>query len=72
MISSELPEVLRMSHRVVVMSEGRVTRIVTAAEATQESIMHYATLRPDENVEDAVELGLDPLETGAAEGEDAS
>ncbi|MPZ81758.1 MAG: ATP-binding cassette domain-containing protein [Actinophytocola sp.] len=69
MISSELPEVLRMSHRVVVMSEGRVTRILTAAEATQESIMHYATLRPDENVEDAVELGLDPVETGAAEGE---
>ena len=25
MISSELPEVLRMSHRIVVMSEGRVT-----------------------------------------------
>jgi len=67
MISSELPEVLRMSHRVVVMSEGRVTRILTAAEATQERIMHYATLRPDENVEDAMELGLDPVETGAAE-----
>ncbi|MGH3879612.1 MAG: sugar ABC transporter ATP-binding protein [Actinophytocola sp.] len=71
MISSELPEVLRMSHRVVVMSEGRVTQVLTAAEATQESIMHFATLRPDENVEDAEELGLDPVETGAAEGEGA-
>jgi ribose transport system ATP-binding protein len=70
MISSELPEVLRMSHRVVVMSEGRVTGVLSAAEATQESIMHYATLRPDENVEDAVELGLDPVETGAVEGEE--
>jgi ribose transport system ATP-binding protein len=69
MISSELPEVLRMSHRVVVMSEGRVTRVLTAAEATQERIMHYATLRPDENVDDAVELGLDPVDTGAAEQE---
>jgi len=69
MISSELPEVLRMSHRVVVMSEGRVTGILTAAEATQESIMHYATLRPDENVEDAMELGLDPAETGAEEAQ---
>jgi ribose transport system ATP-binding protein len=68
MISSELPEVLRMSHRVVVMSEGRVTQILDAAEATQESIMHYATLRPDENVEDAMELGLNPVETGAVEG----
>ncbi|MCT2583770.1 sugar ABC transporter ATP-binding protein [Actinophytocola sp. S1-96] len=70
MISSELPEVLRMSHRVVVMSEGRVTRILDAAEASQETIMHYATLRPDENVEDAKELGLDPVETGAAEDEE--
>ncbi|MGP4115237.1 sugar ABC transporter ATP-binding protein [Streptomyces sp. 4N509B] len=46
MISSELPEILRLSHRVVVMSEGRVTRVLDAAEATQEAIMHHATLRP--------------------------
>jgi ribose transport system ATP-binding protein len=46
MISSELPEVLRMSHRVVVMSEGRVTGELSAGEATQESVMHLATLRP--------------------------
>ncbi|AXK32533.1 sugar ABC transporter ATP-binding protein [Streptomyces armeniacus] len=46
MISSELPELLRMSHRVVVMSEGRVTGELTADEATQEKVMHYATLRP--------------------------
>jgi ribose transport system ATP-binding protein len=47
MISSELPEVLRMSHRIVVMSEGRVTGHLDAAEATQESVMHFATLRPE-------------------------
>ena len=47
MISSELPEVLRMSHRVIVMSEGRVTGQLDAAEATQESVMHLATLRPE-------------------------
>ncbi len=46
MISSELPEVLRMSHRVLVMCEGRITGELGAAEATQESIMHLATLRP--------------------------
>jgi ribose transport system ATP-binding protein len=45
MISSELPEILRMSHRVVVMCEGRVTGILEAGEATQESIMKYATMR---------------------------
>ncbi len=46
MISSELPEILRMSHRVLVMCEGRITGELAAAEATQESIMHLATLRP--------------------------
>jgi ribose transport system ATP-binding protein len=45
MISSELPEILRMSHRVVVMCEGRVTGILNAGEATQESIMKFATMR---------------------------
>lgn len=47
MISSELPEVLRMSHRVVVMCEGRVTGILNVNEATQETIMKYATMRSD-------------------------
>jgi ribose transport system ATP-binding protein len=45
MISSELPEILRMSHRVVVMCEGQVTGILNAAEASQENIMKYATMR---------------------------
>jgi ribose transport system ATP-binding protein len=45
MISSELPEILRMSHRVVVMCEGRVTGILDADEMTQESIMKFATMR---------------------------
>ena len=67
MISSELPEVLRMSHRIVVMSEGRITGVLRADEATQEKVMHHATLRPDENPEDAAELGLvEPVATGAA------
>ena len=45
MISSELPEILRMSHRIVVMCEGRITGELTAAEATQERIMKFATQR---------------------------
>ncbi|MNJ56328.1 Ribose import ATP-binding protein RbsA [compost metagenome] len=45
MISSELPEVLRMSHRVLVMCEGRITGELTSVEATQEAIMKYATMR---------------------------
>ncbi len=47
MISSELPEVLRMSHRVVVMADGRVTGILPAGEASQEAIMRLATHRDD-------------------------
>jgi len=45
MISSELPEILRMSHRIIVMCEGRVTGELTSAEATQEKIMQLATQR---------------------------
>jgi len=44
-ISSELPEILRLSHRVMVMCEGRVTGEQPASEATQESIMQLATRR---------------------------
>jgi len=42
-ISSELPEVLRISHRIAVMCEGRLTGILDRQEATQETIMNLAT-----------------------------
>ena len=45
MISSELPEILRMSHRILVMCEGRITGELAAGEATQEKIMTFATQR---------------------------
>ncbi len=45
MISSELPEILRMSQRIVVMCEGRITGEISITEATQENIMRYATKR---------------------------
>ncbi len=45
MISSELPEILRMSHRVIAMCEGRITGELPIAEATQEKIMKFATQR---------------------------
>jgi ribose transport system ATP-binding protein len=45
-ISSELPEILRVSHRIAVMSEGRLTGILPGgANTTQEAIMHLATKR---------------------------
>ncbi len=48
MISSELPEILRMSDRIMVMCEGRVTGSLAIEEASQEKIMHFATLRNQE------------------------
>ena len=44
MISSELPEVLRMSDRIIVMCEGRKTGELSIEEASQERIMHMATV----------------------------
>ena len=43
MISSELPEVLGMADRIVVMSEGRVTATIDRVDATPEGVMHAAT-----------------------------
>jgi ABC-type sugar transport system ATPase subunit len=43
MISSELPEVLGMSDRILVMHEGHVTGLFNRAEATQEIIINAAT-----------------------------
>jgi rhamnose transport system ATP-binding protein len=43
MISSELPEVLGMSDRILVMHEGHVTGLFERSEATQEKIMTAAT-----------------------------
>jgi len=43
MVSSEMPEVLGMSDRVVVMHDGKVSGIVDRADATQERIMQLAT-----------------------------
>ncbi|MCX7028346.1 MAG: sugar ABC transporter ATP-binding protein [Spirochaetes bacterium] len=45
MISSELPEILKLSHRIIVMCEGRITGELSASEATQEKIMRLATQR---------------------------
>jgi ABC-type sugar transport system ATPase subunit len=43
MVSSELPEILGMSHRVLVMRQGRIAADIPRAEATEEAIMAAAT-----------------------------
>ena len=42
-VSSEMPEILGMSDRIIVMCDGRITGEMDIHEATQEKIMHYAT-----------------------------
>lgn len=48
MISSELEELLRMSDRIAVMCEGRMTGVLGIEEADQEQIMKFATARESE------------------------
>ena len=43
MISSELPEIMRMSDRIIVMCEGAITGNLDIENLTQETVMQYAT-----------------------------
>jgi methyl-galactoside transport system ATP-binding protein len=43
MISSEMPELLGVSNRIMVMCNGKITGELSGEEATQENVMHYAT-----------------------------
>jgi ABC-type sugar transport system ATPase subunit len=43
MVSSDLPEILGLSDRILVMREGRVMANLSRGEASEEQIMHYAT-----------------------------
>ena len=42
LISSELPEILSLSHRIIVMREGQITKILDNKDASQETIMKFA------------------------------
>lgn len=56
MISSELPEVLNMSDRILVMYNGQIVKEFTKAEATQEAILSYAIGGGEESAKYAKEL----------------
>jgi methyl-galactoside transport system ATP-binding protein len=42
MISSEMPEILLLSDRIIVMCEGKITGLLSGKDATEEEIMVYA------------------------------
>jgi ABC-type sugar transport system ATPase subunit len=46
MVSSELPELLGMSDRIVVFHEGRLSGELQRSEATEQAVMHLATSSP--------------------------
>jgi ribose transport system ATP-binding protein len=47
-ISSDLPEILDVSDRIYVMREGRITAELIRSEATEEKVMRFASLAPQE------------------------
>ena len=49
-ISSELSEILRISDRILVMCEGRITKEIPIGEANQENIMKFAMMRESEGL----------------------
>jgi ribose transport system ATP-binding protein len=53
LISSELNEVIGLSHRIAVMRGGRIVTILDAAKATEETIMHHAA-GVEQNAERAI------------------
>lgn len=52
MISSEMPEVLNMSDRIIVMCEGKITGELSRDEATQEGILEFAMAKSLKNTSD--------------------
>ena len=45
MVSSEMLEVIEMSDRIIIMSEGRVTGEIDGSDATQERILEKAMMK---------------------------
>jgi ABC-type sugar transport system ATPase subunit len=42
-VSSDIPEILSMSSRVLVMRKGRIAGELRPEQATEEDVLHYAT-----------------------------
>jgi ribose transport system ATP-binding protein len=61
MISSELPEILGMSDRVVVMYSGKVMAVLKADEATEEKVMAAATGIWKSKISDSEPAAMDAL-----------
>jgi ribose transport system ATP-binding protein len=54
MISSEMPEILGMSDRIIVMHEGKIKGELTKEEATSEKIMNYIIKEEEDRIESKI------------------
>ena len=61
LITSEMPELLGLSDRVVVMSEGKVMKILDRSEANPELVMTYASVGHAEVGRSATELAKEQV-----------
>lgn len=52
-VSSEMPEVMGLADRIIVMCDGRITGELTAAEASQDDILKMATSFENKNISDS-------------------
>ena len=50
MISSDLPEVLALANRIIVMRQGAIAGELSARDASEEAVMRYAAIGADEMV----------------------
>ena len=74
LISSDLPEVLAMSDRILVLHEGRVMAEIAQADATEERVMLAATGHPGPAAEpvpqavEQVQQAVEPVQQAASDG----
>ena len=68
LISSDLPEVLAMSDRILVLHEGRITAEIARAAATEEGVMYAATgnVQAESDAVLVAEGAIDPTGSGDA------
>ena len=52
-VSSEMPEIMGLADRIIVMCDGRITGELSAAEATQDYILKMATAFENKNISDS-------------------
>jgi ABC-type dipeptide/oligopeptide/nickel transport system ATPase component len=68
-ISSEMPEIIGICHRVVVMREGQITGVLTGDHINENEIMRYAAgLKREDSIDHDERIGKQRAPTRKAQG----